>query len=613
MATNLTTVTLGSVTNITQTTADIQVTIANINPIGNGITKNANDWAQLSLSVRYGTQPFPNISSRTAAFFNLYLHNDFLPNTSPAPGYAGATSYTTTVTITKGTGPEWDGDIYIQAASNLSQFTGTGSAVTFATVFDNAPVFQFASDPLQASFVKTDVTVNGGSDGTITVTASGGSGNYTYVWTDGPTTPLRTGLSANIYDVQVNDTVTAEQVLLSIQINEPDPAVVEEPEGFLDVPKMQTLHFVVPEAIDNCSTFQTLDNRLLNDQEHPDYNNLAYCQLFQQCDSFSVQFRSSYSNVSAKLVTLPGLADTVTYTPVRTVQGLNQEQTFDVRLQDNGSSQTRIYFVGSSALPVVVNTGDTFSLFNTTNTIDNTYQIISILQDTALNQQYLVINASYNSVNSSETGTATFVESVLPFDIYEFSVDFSAIPVGDYRIEITTQNIAQTIQLNALSEPINVQVSQPDTIFISWTNIDNAFDIDYTNNIIHRMRLRGQFFNRLPSFEVDGFRDIPGNFTILSAKPQRRVRINFFDIPPYLIEKIAIAFRNDVVRVNGILVTSEEGLEEVAYRTRYGLNNATLVVEQQNWFNNYNTDDPGVIELPTEALILRGQEGFIKR
>lgn len=50
-----------------------------------------------------------------------------------------------------------------------------------------------------------DVSVHGGSDGSIDITVTGGSGNYTYLWSDGSTDEDRTGLSAGSYTIVVTD------------------------------------------------------------------------------------------------------------------------------------------------------------------------------------------------------------------------------------------------------------------------------------------------------------------------------------------------------------------------------------------------------------------------
>jgi hypothetical protein len=52
---------------------------------------------------------------------------------------------------------------------------------------------------------KTEPVCNGDNDGTINITASGGTPGYTYLWSDGSTNEDRSGLSPGTYTVTVTD------------------------------------------------------------------------------------------------------------------------------------------------------------------------------------------------------------------------------------------------------------------------------------------------------------------------------------------------------------------------------------------------------------------------
>ncbi|WP_417939915.1 MBG domain-containing protein [Flavobacterium sp. RS13.1] len=56
-----------------------------------------------------------------------------------------------------------------------------------------------------ATAAQTNVSCNGGNNGTASVTPSGGAGGYTYLWSNGATTATVTGLSAGTYTVTVTD------------------------------------------------------------------------------------------------------------------------------------------------------------------------------------------------------------------------------------------------------------------------------------------------------------------------------------------------------------------------------------------------------------------------
>lgn len=69
--------------------------------------------------------------------------------------------------------------------------------------------FTIGSDPgIDDRETVVDVTCGGGSDGSITLSPSGGTAPYTYAWDDGPTTFFRFALSEGTYTVTITDNAT---------------------------------------------------------------------------------------------------------------------------------------------------------------------------------------------------------------------------------------------------------------------------------------------------------------------------------------------------------------------------------------------------------------------
>lgn len=70
---------------------------------------------------------------------------------------------------------------------------------------------------------KTNTACNGGSDGTATASATGGTPNYTYAWSNGQTTATITGLSVGTYSVTVQDALGCTR---NAQISIGQPAAI---------------------------------------------------------------------------------------------------------------------------------------------------------------------------------------------------------------------------------------------------------------------------------------------------------------------------------------------------------------------------------------------------
>ncbi len=122
----------------------------------------------------------------------------------------GANNGTATVTANGGTGVytySWSPSGGTNAtATNLAQgnytvtVTDVNNCITTATILVNEPAI------LSLTVTSTSVTCNGGNNGTASVSATGGTGAYTYTWTPiGGNSANAGGLPFGNYSVTVND------------------------------------------------------------------------------------------------------------------------------------------------------------------------------------------------------------------------------------------------------------------------------------------------------------------------------------------------------------------------------------------------------------------------
>ena len=70
------------------------------------------------------------------------------------------------------------------------------------------------------SISKTDISCNGGNDGSATATPDGGSGPFTYAWSNGASSATVNGLSAGVYTVTVSDGGDCN-ITASVTVNQP--------------------------------------------------------------------------------------------------------------------------------------------------------------------------------------------------------------------------------------------------------------------------------------------------------------------------------------------------------------------------------------------------------
>ena len=153
---------------------------------------------------------FTAVASNATAYQWQVNTGSGFTNITNSPIYSGATTSSLTVT---GATANMTGYVYravISGSTGCSPKNSNSAALTVSSI--------------SGSITKTDISCNGGSNGSIFLTPSGGVLPYTFEWNDGVKTQNRTGLAPGVYTVTIKD-VNGCTGVTSVTIAEPTALV----------------------------------------------------------------------------------------------------------------------------------------------------------------------------------------------------------------------------------------------------------------------------------------------------------------------------------------------------------------------------------------------------
>jgi hypothetical protein len=113
------------------------------------------------------------------------------------------------------------------------------------------------------------------------------------------------------------------------------------------------------------------------------------------------------------------------------------------------------------------------------------HEIVDIVYDETINKKAILINLFYDGLPIAWTVKSIF--DLLPFEVYEFELDFNTIGNGLYDVLITNTD-ALSNDIYHLSPNILVEDSHSDTVGIRYFNSNNR-DIFYKYGIEHFIRV----------------------------------------------------------------------------------------------------------------------------
>lgn len=137
------------------------------------------------------------------------------------------------------------------------------------------------------------------------------------------------------------------------------------------------------------------------------------------------------------------------------------------------------------------------------------------------------------------------IQSFPDLTIYELSYSFASLPVGSYYCSFDQFS----------SEPICVQIEQPNTILLKYTNSENNYDMVFDTGIAQYFRVEGFIGNYRPSNERNVYVDQKHNLTQLSSVAFRKFTFyvgTSWLVPNWALDKVNFIMQCDQVAYDGI-------------------------------------------------------------
>jgi len=389
---------------------------------------------------------------------------------------------------------------------------------------------------------------------------------------------------------------------------------------YLFISGANSIGFVESEVIDGCSIFRNDNNTVaINGLE-----DITFCEqlLFQTCDTTTIQFKTNFDTPTAYVRHEDGSADT-NLSLTQKSANLNRFKSMDCWYYKYKTGLLGIYFTSGDTyddLDIAIDGGEftlngnlpDFAIVGQFIDIDTlgVFQIVDIVYDATILKKAIIVEYIYDDV-----ATETFVKStfdLLPFEVWEFTIDWSAIGVGVHDVIIDNSDTLHTT-VQHLSENISVLAEHEKTLAIRYKNFNNR-DIFYKYNIEH--------FIRIPYLHVEGssLEESEVNITdltsvITDSSVHELDIFHFEEVTKAVMRKITIALSMESVFINGIGYIKNGGLStENIEGTNLYLIKADMLKTNINYNNNRQGQeglDEDTIDFNIEPFVF-GDGGFVK-
>lgn len=330
------------------------------------------------------------------------------------------------------------------------------------------------------------------------------------------------------------------------------------------MPKANSIRFKNNIVWSDCANYKTDENTLSCESTaklpHREI------QRFQSCDIITTQFRSSFTENTAKVIDEDG--NETAYLVALKSNNMGLKDSRDARKYNLGDGKTAIYFTSGNLydFDTGTDTGNDYTLNGslpewavpgTQMKIDSEWFII---EDILFNEEIVAEVIVYSS-NYTGPDVAVISGSVYNrenYEEYEFTIDMVAFLNKNIQVVVDAVDDSFT-DIQQISECINIKVRQEGTEEFTYKNTTNT-DINYSYGIEHKLRLLVEKVSATPNDESETHLT-DTDALLLTSEIHEGDTILFSPLTTEMMRKVVQMFAHDTVKRNGISYVKNGAVE----------------------------------------------------
>lgn len=382
-------------------------------------------------------------------------------NTSSNVSCYGATDGSIDVTVSGGRTPYsylWSGGQTTQDIQNIPAGTHTLTLTDNNGCVVNLPVVITQPNAIEFSATTSPASCNGGSNGAIDLSVTGGSAPYTYIWNTGATTQDLTGIIADNYRVTVTDAngCTNDTVVI---VNEPNVIITQ-----IDVVSNVSCFGGNNGALDLSVSggAGTYTYQWSSGASSQDVNNLVADEYF-----VTVNDANNCRSITSATITQPTEIIPTTATSDITCNGAN-DGSIDLEVTGGIPPYTYLWSSGATSQDLNNLTGDTYTV-----TITDANNCSISITDTVIDPDPITVPVYITNVNCNG-GANGFIEITPMGGVSPFTYTWSNGSTLPFLFNLTAGTYHLTLtDANGCTLNFSYDVTQPDPILLN-ENINNV-------------------------------------------------------------------------------------------------------------------------------------------